>query len=107
MARNMLAFGIFAAFVSVSHFATDGSTPTWHGPIASAAQEPDAVATMFAAHDCWTGKAPADVFVPGHVVLTRGANGPEYLGEVWVGKALGQLFNDVDAGIVKVHGFCR
>lgn len=62
-------------------------------------------AALVEAHDCWTGEAPADVEVPGHVVVTVG-NDTIYGGPRLVGKALSQIFDGANHGLV-VHGFCR
>ncbi len=62
-------------------------------------------ADLIAANDCWTGEAPADVEVPGHVVVSAEGEA-RYAGERMVGKALEQLFDGADHGL-QVHGFCR
>lgn len=56
-------------------------------------------------HDCWVGQAPPDVTVPGHVVVTVGTR-TFYAGPAMTGKALDQIFNGTDHGLV-VRGFCR
>lgn len=64
-------------------------------------------AALIEEHSCWTGEAPADMagVLPGHVVVTVG--GVTRLGgERMVGKALEQIFEGADHGLV-VHGFCR
>lgn len=61
-------------------------------------------------HDCWSGEAPSDVVVPGHVVLTQRLDGAlvtSHGGERLVGRALEALFGEGDARVVTVHGFCR
>ena len=66
------------------------------------------VADELAAHDCWTGEAPADMRgeIPGHVVVTvAGSDRPEYRGRHMTSKALKQIF-DERLGLT-VHGFCR
>lgn len=68
-------------------------------------ERPDPVATLVEAHDCWTGDAPADVEIPGHVIVTEG--GFTYrAGADGVGRALAQIFDGVDHGL-DVHAFCR
>lgn len=64
-------------------------------------------AALMAEHGCWTGEAPADMqgVVPGHVVVSVDGS-PRVGGERLVGKALAQIFDDVDHGLL-VHGFCR
>lgn len=64
-------------------------------------------AELVAEHDCWTGDAPADMVgeIPGHVVVTIDGE-PRYAGDRLVGRALEQLFDGVDHGLV-VAGFCR
>jgi hypothetical protein len=64
-------------------------------------------ATIAAAHDCWSGDAPADMqgILPGHVVVTIDGR-PRYAGERMVGKALEQVFEGADHGLT-VHAFCR
>lgn len=73
---------------------------------ASSITAPEAI-VLLDAHDCWTGDAPADMrgVLPGHVVVV--IDGDARLGgERMVGKALDQLFGDVDHGLTVV-GFCR
>lgn len=64
------------------------------------------VEDMLAAHDCWTGEAPAGV-VPGHVVVTLvGESEPTYGGPQLTGRVLAQLFEDGPV-VGRVWGFCR
>jgi hypothetical protein len=56
-------------------------------------------------HGCWTGEAPADVTIPGHVVVTRDGR-VVYGGPRLVGQALGQVFEGEEHGL-DVHAFCR
>lgn len=67
----------------------------------------DSPPALVAAHDCWTGEAPADMagVLPGHVVVTMNDH-TRLGGSVLVGKALKQIFEGVDHGLA-VHGFCR
>ena len=64
-------------------------------------------AALMAANDCWTGEAPDDMQgqFPGHVVVTVDGVA-RYAGERMVGKALVQIFDGVDHGLL-VHAFCR
>ncbi len=64
-------------------------------------------AALIAAHDCWTGEAPADMAgtIPGHVVVSVDGVA-RYAGERMVGRALEQVFDGVDHGLA-IHGFCR
>lgn len=62
---------------------------------------------LAAAHDCWTGAAPADMKgrIPGHVVVTTPGGRTVYSARL-VGPALEQTFDGQGAGLV-VHAFCR
>lgn len=68
-------------------------------------------AALMRDHGCWSGEAPAALQgqLPGHVVVSH-RRGREvvttYAGEIWVGRALEQLFGDGDPRVVTVHGFC-
>lgn len=66
-------------------------------------------ADLLAKHDCWTGEAPADVTIPGAVVVTMDdAVAPKYVAtDAMVGDALDKAFGGADHGIYEVHGFCR
>lgn len=60
-------------------------------------------------HDCWVGKAPADMEgqIPGHAVVTyTGDPGPVYEGGLTVDLALRQVFEGKEQGL-EVHAFCR
>lgn len=57
-------------------------------------------------HHCWTGTAPADVTIPGHVVATTPGAGTIYGGPHHVRKALEQTFDGINHGYT-VHAFCR
>lgn len=60
---------------------------------------------LIAAHDCWTGKAPEDVKMPGHAVIGKGDH-VWYAGPVGVNKALEHVFNDQYPNLT-VYAFCR
>lgn len=55
---------------------------------------------------CWTGEAPADVTVPGHVVYSDGADGAKVGGSRMVGIALDSIFKKPVKGLT-VYAFCR
>ncbi len=98
--RNLLCAVVFAVgFLSTpTHLVLgDAGTTQPHSP----------VERMVSAHGRWTGDAPADMqgALPGHVVVTIDGR-PRYAGAGMVGKALSQLFEDVDHGLT-VHAFCR
>lgn len=61
---------------------------------------------LAAADDCWTGAAPADVTIPGHVVVTDAKGRTFKGGEATVAAALDQTFNGADAGLT-IHAYCR
>ncbi len=69
---------------------------------------PGSPAALIAAHDCWTGDAPADMVgeMPGHVVVSLPNGVPVYGGERMVGKALDQVFGDAEHGLT-VAGWCK
>lgn len=63
-----------------------------------------------AKHNCWMGEAPADVEVPGHVVVRyEGDVAARYLGPKAVADALNYLFDDTkdNHGVAEVYAFCR
>lgn len=62
-------------------------------------------AELIEQNDCWTGEAPADVEVPGHVVIST-VKGARIAGPRFVNMALEQIFEGTDHNLV-VHGFCR
>jgi len=69
---------------------------------------PDYPSRVVAAHDCWTGEAPADVEFPGHVVIRmEGETTVKYRGEKYVGLALEHIFDGADNGVAQVVAFCR
>lgn len=100
VARGLLWWTAFAAaFLIVSH----GGAVTMrfrHDPPVPPST------SLVVAHDCWTGKAPADVTIPGHVVVTLPTGEVRYGGERLVSKALRQLFDGEHHGLT-VHAFCR
>jgi hypothetical protein len=69
--------------------------------------QPSAVQRLLAGHDCWSGRAPADMAgrLPGHVVVSVGAGRPRYSARM-VKPALAHVFDDAHPAIT-VHGFCR
>lgn len=68
---------------------------------------PGSPGAVIDAHDCWTGAAPADVEIPGHVVVTLpGHLAATYGGRRLTGLALEQIFNHHEHGLT-VHAFCR
>lgn len=96
---NMLLGTALVAALAAGQPAPSSMTPKPHAPGSPAA--------LIAAHDCWTGEAPAGVEIPGHVVVTLpGHDAPTYGGPRLVGQALDQLFGDVDHGL-DVHAFCK
>lgn len=96
-----LAFG--GSFLAVSAFTPD-ATMEW----ADKPPAPGAPATLVEQHNCWTGAAPKDMEgkMPGHVVVTRKDGKTVYAGPKMVGKALEQVFEGTDHGLI-VRGFCR
>lgn len=82
-----------------------GVVPAFTGEQVPSVPVVDPVVQLVEAHDCWTGAAPGDVEVPGHVIVSDGA-GPRYGGERLVDLALRQLFEGEDHGLL-VHAFCR
>ena len=98
-----ITFGALAALT-----VTASEEPaTYPKPSPSAAHDAR-VAQLLHDHDCWTGKAPADMTgkMPDHVVITTRAERIVYGGPQLVERALDQVFNGVDHGLA-VHGFCR
>jgi hypothetical protein len=69
---------------------------------------PDYAERMAAKHDCWKGEQPADVEVPGHVIMRYdGDVAVRYLGAKAVGDALEHIFDGKDNGVSDVYAFCR
>lgn len=109
LARALVApFAFLAAALLVIAFAQSAQTAELaETPAAVPAQQPSAAERLVERHGCWTGAAPADVEVPGHVVVTwPGAVSASYGGRRAVGAALEHVFGDERRGMV-VHGFCR
>jgi hypothetical protein len=116
--RSTVAVGLFAtAYVGVLEV-----TGSEHGVIDIEVAAPEAGAVAISEEereaarverildrrDCWTGEAPADVEVPGGVVLKGyGAETRFYGSDVIVGEALGHLFAAPVDSIEVVVGFCR
>lgn len=96
-------FALAATFVAIDAGLYVGQDQ--HEVVAEA-QGPTA-SDLVAEHGCWTGEAPADMqgVFPGHVVVSVNGS-PRIGGERLVGKALEQVFDGVDHGLL-VHGFCR
>lgn len=67
---------------------------------------PDRTAQLLDQHDCWTGEAPADVEIPGGVVLTLPGKSEPQFSRRLVGPALEQIFGDGTTEY-RIHGFCR
>lgn len=75
------------------------------GPIRPLETRTDPAQVLIQQHDCWTSEAPADVTVPGHVVVTRNGRAV-YGGPRLVKQALEQVFDGIDHGMT-VSAFCR
>lgn len=72
--------------------------------VETGAAAPERATALVARHDCWSGAAPSDVEVPGHVVTTwRGRT--RYSSHL-VGPALAHVFETPVPGMT-VHAFCR
>ena len=72
--------------------------------VETGAAAPERATVLVARHDCWSGAAPSDVEVPGHVVTTwRGRT--RYSSHL-VGPALAHVFETPVPGMT-VHAFCR
>lgn len=68
---------------------------------------PGSPGALIEAHDCWTGAAPTDVEIPGHVVaILPGRVTATYGGRRLTGLALEQIFNHRKHGLT-VYAFCR
>ena len=110
--RITSALPLFVALVAAVWFgASNSAEPKWDvstdADVTSIRPHvEDSPAAPVEKHDCWTGEAPADMqgVVPGHVVVTVDGV-PRLGGERMVAKALEQMFDGVDHGLV-VHGFC-
>jgi len=101
--RIKLVHNLLAALVLVALGV--GGVATQTTVYAERPEVSDSPAALLAEHDCWTGEAPADVVIPGHVVVSVDGEA-RYGGERMVGKALEQVFDGVDHGLT-VWGFCR
>jgi hypothetical protein len=77
--------------------------PLW-GEESAQVYPPGSPAALIEEHDCWTDEAPEGV-IPGHVVVSV-AGDPQYAGQQMTERALEQVFEGVDHGLV-VHAFCR
>ncbi|WP_310964276.1 hypothetical protein [Nocardioides terrisoli] len=105
---KLVLFVVVAAWIigSAVGLAARGAVSVSDGDVlAGGATEPGSVSALVRAHDCWTGSAPDDVSVPGHVVAGRGA-GPVYGGARMVHLALDQVFAGTPHGLT-VYAFCR
>lgn len=80
------------------------SLPQWETP--HAITTPGYADKVAAAHDCWTGEAPAGA-IAGHVVARRDDDlVVAYYGRKVTEQALSQLFDGADYGFT-IHAFCR
>lgn len=66
----------------------------------------DRAERLLKVHHCWQHDAPADVEIPGHVVLDLPAGRTVYGGPKLTGRALDQQFDGKDHGF-RIWGFCR
>lgn len=103
--RNLLCVLLLAVGFLSMRLVVGDAVATQVPAIAVEAESPAEL--LVTAHDCWTADAPADMqgVMPGHVVVTVEGL-PRYAGPHMVGKALAQIFEDVDHGLT-VHAFCR
>lgn len=67
---------------------------------------PASPAAVLAEHDCWNGKAPADVGIPPAVVVQYADGTTTYSREL-VGAALDYLFGGSESVDFDVIAFCR
>lgn len=68
---------------------------------------PSTAEWLITAHDCWTGAAPADVDLPGGVVVRVDGGDAEYSEDAMViGAALDAALDGADNGVEAV-AFCR
>lgn len=94
-----------SAFVLVATGAVGGEAPAGLDKFDEGRSYPERIA---ARHECWTGEAPADVKVPGHVVVRyEGEVAASYRGSKAVGEALAHIFDGADNGVAEVTAFCR
>jgi len=68
---------------------------------------PGTAARLIAEHECWTGRAPDDVVVPGHAVVTLPNGKVRYVRAKGLGRALEQVFSPAADTGLRVHAFCR
>jgi hypothetical protein len=111
--RRALAFALlpklFVLALAFAWFAPSLISPTWEKGtdeqvMALRPPAEGSPAALVAEHDCWTGEAPTDATPSRAVVTVDGVT--RVGGERIVGKALAQLFDGADHGLV-VHGLCR
>jgi hypothetical protein len=57
-------------------------------------------------HGCWTDAQPADVEIPGHVIVTGPGGITRYAGPSMVHRALERVFDGKHPRL-EVHAFCR
>ena len=94
---NILAVGLFTMAAAMP-----AQTTIEHVPSKTYAQR------LMDKHDCWSGEAPADVWMPGHVVVRYSDDiAARYAGPKAVHDALEFTFNDATNGVAVVYGFCR
>lgn len=98
-----LVCGGFTAAVAAA-----GQEPAYQPVPSPAAAHDTRIAQLLHDHDCWTGKAPADMTgkMPGHVVVTTRGGRIVYGGPRLVDAALDQVFNGTKRHLI-VGGFCR
>lgn len=101
----ILGFGA-AGYAAASHLPMTGVMAP-HQAVPTAPAEPSRAEVLIKKHDCWTGEAPADVEIPGHVVLTLKNGKTVYEGSLGVEAALQHIFDAPLPGIKEVHAFCR
>lgn len=105
--RNFAGFLVgFAVVFAVAWSALAPNDDMSVGTIRPLETHADPAQVLIEAHDCWTQAAPADVKVPGHVVVTRDGHAV-YGGRRLVAQSLEQVFEGVDHGIDAVNAFCR
>jgi hypothetical protein len=100
--RSAVAVACFGAAFSMAPSASVTTS------IPDREDSPSYAESLADAHGCWTGEAPANVGVPGHVIATHPAHpsAPAYYGSHVVGLALEQIFDGKDHGLT-VYAFCR
>jgi hypothetical protein len=99
---------IYAATTGIDGFGVGTLRVEPVAPHAVDDAEPSRVERLVERHNCWTGDAPADVEIPGGVVMSLVGQGPRYFAtDERVGQALDHMFTADDPAIAVVHGFCR